>query len=104
MQGFGVRLASVGEPELFVVTYGVDNQGVFLPVADRGAIVSANRIIGLPLRAAIGIDDPPVAVSASEKHQNAPQLLLLDELKSMRSLKLARAPGWEAARERIILQ
>src|SRR5580658_9262728 len=104
MQTFGVGLASVGEPEFFVETYGVDNQSVFLPMADRSAIVSANCIVRLPLGTAIGIDDPPVAVATSQKHQNAPQLLLFDELKSMRSLKLARSARWKTAGKGIVLE
>src|ERR1700691_399758 len=63
MQGFGMRQPPVRKPELLVEADHVDNQGIFLPMANRITVVRPNLFLRLALLATISIYDPPVAVS-----------------------------------------
>src|ERR1700692_4132859 len=107
MKRLGMRKSPVRKPELLIEADRIDDQCILpslgavagLPVAHRIAVVAAHHFISLTLRTPISIYDPPVALSPARQHQNAAQLPLLDELESMRSLKLPRASWRQAARE-----
>src|SRR6185503_14711987 len=79
---FGMRQTTVIKPEFLV-----------------DAVDLAN------LLATIGVDDSAVAVAAAEKHQNAIEVGIFDELEAVDLLKLSRASGRLAGQvHRVILQ
>src|SRR5262249_7360133 len=98
------RKASARQPEFFIESNGIDDQRIFFPMAYRIAVIARDLFGSRSLRASVGVDHPPVAVPAAEQHQNAADFFLLDELKSVRHLKLPRSAGRNAARERIVFQ
>src|SRR5581483_7491555 len=102
MERLRVGEPAVGHPELLVVAHRLDNQRVAVPAPDGRAVVAEHELGRLRERAAVRVDDAPVAVAAAVEHEDAPELALLDELDAVGHLELARSPRRDAARQRII--
>src|SRR5262245_60132618 len=102
MKLFGMRKASVAEPELFVQSFGVDNEGVAFPLTSRVSVIQGIRVIAAKislLRSSVGIDEMPIVIAASGHHKNSSESFLLQKLIPIRHLKLAHGSG-RLAREK----
>src|SRR5678810_96646 len=95
MQRLGMRKPTVRHPESFAVSGRVDDKSVFIPASGRSAIVRQHRFRGWNGRTSIGVDHTPVPIATAEKNQDAADIPLFDELKSVRHLKLT----WAALRQ-----
>jgi hypothetical protein len=99
MQFVRVRKTPVGEPEFLIETLGVYNECVTLPLGNSASVVE--RIIRvaaqLPnLLAAIEVDQPPIVVDATDKHENPLMIFILNELDAVGFLELPRSAGRQA--------
>src|SRR5712691_6297238 len=99
-----MRKSPARQPELFVIADRVDDQSIALPLADRTAVVGGHEFRRRRLRTSIREDDAPIPVAAAQQDEDATQVPLLDELKSVGHEELPRASGGDAPRQRVPLE
>src|ERR1700733_11137376 len=99
-----MREPAAAYPELLVITHGIYNQSILLPVADGTAVITRNGFVRLSQGTPVCIDHAPVAVPAAQKNENAAEFLLLDELKSVGRLELTRPAGRKTSQDWIVFQ
>src|SRR5687767_7745358 len=99
-----MRKAAGRHPELLVEANRFHDQRIAFPLSDGCSVIAGDSFGRRPDGTSVGMDDPPVAISASVQHEDAPKFWLFDELKAIRHLKLAWTAGREASPERVILQ
>src|SRR5262245_8217229 len=108
MQLFGVRKAAVAEPKLLVETLCVDNERLAFPLADGASVVqwivriAAQLSLLLP---PIGVDDPIIAIPATDKNKHPLAFAVFVELNAVGQLVLSWT-AWRHAVQihRIVLQ
>src|SRR5688572_6318363 len=99
---------AIGKPELLVERFGIDNEGVAIPRASGIAVIQRVVVIARQLallRPSVCVDEMPDMVSATLEQENASEVLLLEELNSVRLLKLPhRARGHAIQKHRVVSQ
>src|SRR6516162_5147104 len=73
-------------------------------MADGIAVIARNLLRRRALRTPISVNDSPVAIPASEQHQDSAEFFLFHELEAVRHLKLTWAAGGNASGQRIIFK
>src|SRR5690242_14806306 len=99
-----MRQAAVAEPESLVVTGALNGQRIAVPLAGGIAVVRGYAVILGGQRAAIQIDQAPVAIGAAGEKEDALPVRLLDDLESVGHHELPRTARRQAARHGIVLQ
>src|SRR6185295_13216819 len=99
MEFIGVRQTTVREPELLIEALEIDSQDIPLPFTHGAAVIK--RIVRVTtnlahLLPAIQIDQPPIVIHASDKHENTLMFFVFDELNTISFLILTRATGRQA--------
>src|SRR5215510_390056 len=94
-----MRKAAVAEPKFFVGTFRVDNERLSFPLADRPSVIQ--WIVGIAaklalLLPAVGVDDPVIAITATDKDEDSLAIPVLIELNAIGQLVLSWAP-WRHA-------
>src|SRR5438128_6267144 len=101
-----MRKTAVGKPKTFIEAFCIDGQRVPFPFGDRAAVVQ--RVIRIPgdlslLSTPIHVENTEIVIAATDKDKNAPALLVLNKLSSIRKLKLAWSPGRLAIQEQGVI-
>src|SRR5262245_23981578 len=94
MELIGMRKPAITEPEFLIESLGVHDESVAFPFAHRPAVIK--RVIRIAAKLAllsptVGVDDPVIAIAATDQYKNALPIPILVELKPVGQLVLTRA-------------
>src|SRR5262245_22965857 len=107
MERFGMRQATIIEPELLIEALQIHDHSVAFPASDGAAVVEWIIRITVDLtnlRTTVGVNDSPVAIAAPEQNQDPIEVRILYKLESINILELAWTTRWFASQvHRIVL-